>query len=147
MAASAKAINSSAYYVEVSDDGGTTWEKLGELTGCSLSRNHEVRTTTDLYSGGAREIAEGLTSWELSGEGNVAYAAESGFIKPDGLHALWEARTEVDIRFTTANTGDFGYSGKAYITSLEFSNGSPEENQTYSVGFAGNGALVDAAVA
>lgn len=146
MAASSKAINTSAYYVEISTDGGSTWEKLGELTGCSLSRSHSVRETTDLYSGGNREVAEGLKSWNLSGEGNVAYAEESGFVKPDTLHGHWDDRDELDIRFSTGNDGDYEYSGKAYISEYGLENNSAEENQTYSITFEGTGALTEAAV-
>jgi len=146
MAASTKAINTSAYYLEISSDGGTTWEKLGELTGCSLSRTHSTRETTDLSSGGNTERAEGLKSWQFSGDGNTAYADVAGFVKPDDLHTHWDNRDELDVRFSTGNTGDFEYSGKAYISDFGIENGSPEENQTYSITFEGNGALTAAAV-
>jgi len=146
MAASDSAINTSNYFVEISSDGGNTWEKLGELTGCSLSRSHSTRETTDLYSGGATERAEGLKNWSLSGDGNVAYADEAGFVKPDDLHTHWDDRDKLDVRFATANTGDFQYSGKAYITEFGLENNSAEENQTYSITFEGSGALTAAAV-
>lgn len=145
MAASDAAVNASNYYFEYSTDGGSTWLKLGELTNCSLLRGMEVRDTTDNYSGGNREIREGKKQWSFSGEGNVAYAAEAGFAKPNDLDDLLDDRTKADWRLTTGNTGDYQYSGEGYVSSFEISGGT-EENQTYSIEIQGNGALANAAV-
>jgi len=145
MAASDVAINGDDVFVEISTDGGTTWEKLGELTNCSLTRNHETRDVTDKYDAGVRALAEGNTNWELSGEGNVAYATEAGFVKPNALDGHLGSRTKLDVRFTTDVVGDYQYSGQAYVTSFELSAGTGE-TQTYSITFQGTGALSSSAV-
>lgn len=148
MAASDTPIDGSSYYVEVSEDSGTTWLKLGNLTASGFSANHATREVTDVYSAGANaEFAPGKKSATLSGEGNVAYAAEAGFVKPNELHGYWDDRTKLDIRFTTANTGDFQYSCKAYVNDFSLSNPNLGETQTYSISFQVTGAVTAAAVA
>ncbi len=145
MAASDVAINGDDVFVEISSDGGTTWEKLGELTNCSLTRNHEPREVTDKYDAGVRKLAEGNTNWELSGEGNVAYASEPGFVKPNDLEGHLGSRTKLDARFTTSVVGDYQYAGQAFVTSFELSAGTGE-TQTYSITLQGTGALTSSDV-
>jgi len=145
MAASDVAINGDDVFVEISADGGSTYEKLGELTNCSLTRNHETRDVTNKFHGGVRHLAEGNTNFELSGEGNVAYASEAGFVKPNDLEDLLGSRTKIDLRFTTEVSGDYQYSGQAFVTSFELSAGTGE-TQTYSITFQGTGALSSSAV-
>ena len=143
MAASEGAINGAAYYVELSSDGGTTWLKLGELTNCSFEASHETRETTDKFSGGNAEFAEGKKSATMSGEGNVAFASESGFAKPNDLFGFLNNRTKLDARMSTANAGDFQWGGKAYVNSFSMGAGNEGENATYSVGLQMSGAILN----
>lgn len=148
MAASSTPIDGKDYFVEVSTDSGVTWLKLGNLTNCEFSASHEVRETTDKFSADAdAEYAPGKKSRTMSGEGNVAYATEAGFAKPNDLQGYLDDRTLLGIRYTTANTGDFQYSGSAYVTEFSLSAPNTGENQTYSISFQLTGAVTAAAVA
>ena len=145
MAASSTPINGTAYYVEVSADSGTTWNKLGDLTNCSLTRGMDTRETTDKNSSGNSEFEAGKKNWSLSGEGNLTYATESGFVKENDLEGYWDARTKLDIRFSTANAGDYQNSGVGFITQFDLT-APTEDNMTYSINFQGSGSLTSAAV-
>ena len=148
MAASDTPIDGSGYYAEVSEDGGTTWLKLGNLTAAGFSANHATREVTDVFSaGGNAEFAPGKKSSTFSGEGNVAYAAEAGFAKPNTLYGYLNDRTLLDLRLSTGNAGDFQYSCQAYVNDFSLSNPNLGETQTYSISFQVTGAVTAAAVA
>ncbi|MDR9375196.1 MAG: phage tail tube protein [Schleiferiaceae bacterium] len=140
MAGSEVAINGDNVFVEVSTNGGGTWLKLGELTECSLALSHEPRELTDRFNPGVRAVAKGEIAWELSGEGNVAYASMEGFVKPHTLVDHFVSRNQLDVRFATDTPGDYQYSGKAFLSSFELTAGTGE-TQTYSISFTGSGNL------
>ena len=61
---------------------------------------------------------------------------------PDDIMSALNARTLVDVEFNEASdtTGDFKYTGKAYITSCSL-NAPNEDAATYSISLQGSGAL------
>jgi hypothetical protein len=146
MAASSVPINGAAYYTEVSTDGGSTYLKLGELTNCGFEGSHEVRETTDKYSGGNSEFASGKKAFTMSGEGNLAFAAEAGFAKPNDMFGYLNDRDELDIRFSTGNAGDYQFAAKGFVNSFALAAGNEGENATYSIGFQISGAVTPSVV-
>jgi TP901-1 family phage major tail protein len=144
MAASTDVINGSAYIIEISTDSGTTWTGLAHAQEASVSRGMATRETTSKSSGGWRELGSGKRQWTFSGSGLTVFSSSD--ITPDALQDILDNRQKIDVRFTTANTGDFQESGEAYLTQLD-SEAPLEENLTYSFTFEGTGALTKAAVA
>ena len=65
---------------------------------------------------------------------------------PDNLMSALSARTQIDVEFNQASstTGDYKYTGKAYITSCTL-NAPNEDAATYSISLQGTGALTIAA--
>jgi TP901-1 family phage major tail protein len=118
-------------------------DTVAYATSCSLELSADEIDQTSKDSGGWKDIAAGLRSWNMSADAlyvnNAAASSEDGF--PELTTALI-ARTAVTVHFTfgTAATGDYVYSGSAIITSLSLSSG-VEDQATYSVTFNGTGAL------
>ena len=54
-------------------------------------------------------------------------------------------RTELTVMFSTEVSGDYKYSGSAWLTSMSMDSPN-EDNTTYSLSFSGTGALTQAAV-
>ena len=145
--ATTEGIGGNAYYLEISTDDGTTYDKLGKLTSSTLSTSHEPREITDVYAtDGAAEYAAGKQSFTLSGEGNFAFAEASGFLDPNELHDLKLNRTKIDIRLSTATAGDYQFSGKAFVTEFTVNHPNTGETMTYSVSFQGTGKESNSAV-
>lgn len=108
----------------------------------SLEMSAETMDTTTKLSGGWAEKIAGLKSWTTSLDG--AYIKEN----TDGLIALETAffnGEAVDLAFvkpTEASSGtyEYGYSGKAIITSMNAEAGQ-DDIVSYSISFDGTGAL------
>lgn len=145
MAASQKPINSSAYYVAISTDGGTTYDRVGFATESNLNTGMSPRETTNKFSSGWRELGEGKREWSVSGSGLVVYDDQAGDQTPVDLFGYLNNRTKVKIKFTTANAGDYEYEGDAYLTVYNHDAGT-EDNLGYNFTFEGTGALASAAV-
>ena len=73
----------------------------------------------------------------IDAEAMVALDATTGF---EQLYALWVARTQVNLEFGTAETGDKVYQVKAYMSSLAVSSG-VEDSATYSISFECTGVV------
>jgi len=139
-------MNSTDVVIQISEDGGTTYDIIGRATSASLSTSMEVRDTTNKDSAGWQENLEGLKSWSLSGDGLVTYSITGDYDTPDDLFTLLSNRTLVKVKFGSATTGEIDYTGDAYLVSYEQEAG-VEENVTYSFGFTGTGVLTQASVA
>ena len=139
-------MNSTDVVIQISEDGGTTYDIIGRATSASLSVSMETRDTTNKDSAGWQENLEGLKSWSLSGDGLVTYSITGDFDTPDDLFTLLSNRTLVKVKFGSATTGEIDYTGDAYLVSYEQEAG-VEENVTYSFGFTGTGVLTQASVA
>jgi TP901-1 family phage major tail protein len=138
-------MNSTDVVIQISEDGGTTYDIIGRATSASLSVSMETRDTTNKDSAGWQENLEGLKSWSLSGDGLVTYSISGDYDTPDDLFTLLSNRTLVKVKFGSATSGEIDYTGDAYLVSYEQEAG-VEENVTYSFGFTGTGVLTQASV-
>ena len=138
-------MNSTDVVIQISEDGGTTYDIIGRATSASLSVSMETRDTTSKDSAGWQENLEGLKSWSLSGDGLVTYSISGDYDTPDDLFTLLSNRTLVKVKFGSATSGEIDYTGDAYLVSYEQEAG-VEENVTYSFGFTGTGVLTQASV-
>jgi predicted secreted protein len=123
--------------------------KIGYATSASLSINHNLRDTSTKDSGGWRSQLEGQRDWEISTEGMVIFATSGGAIADltvDELYTSYIAtRTEFEIKFSTEESGDYKWTGNAFMTSLSMDTPN-EDSSTWSVSFSGTGALTQATV-
>jgi TP901-1 family phage major tail protein len=138
-------MNSTDVVIQISEDGGTTYDIIGRATSASLSVSMETRDITSKDSAGWQENLEGLKSWSLSGDGLVTYSISGDYDTPDDLFTLLSNRTLVKVKFGSATSGEIDYTGDAYLVSYEQEAG-VEENVTYSFGFTGTGVLTQASV-
>ena len=138
-------MNSTDVVIQISEDGGTTYDIIGRATSASLSVSMETRDTTTKDSSGWQENLEGLKSWSLSGDGLVTYSISGDYETPDDLFTLLSNRTLVKVKFGSSTSGEIDYTGDAYLVSYEQEAG-VEENVTYSFGFTGTGVLTQASV-
>lgn len=138
-------MNSTDVVIQISEDGGTSYDIIGRATSASLSVSMETRDTTNKDSAGWQENLEGLKAWSLSGDGLVTYSISGDYDTPDDLFTLLSNRTLVKVKFGSATSGEVDYTGDAYLVSYEQEAG-VEENVTYSFGFTGTGVLTQAAV-
>ena len=138
-------MNSTDVVIQISEDGGTTYDIIGRATSASLSVSMETRDTTTKDSSGWQENLEGLKSWSLSGDGLVTYSISGDYDTPDDLFTLLANRTLIKVKFGSETTGEIDYTGDAYLVSYEQEAG-VEENVTYSFGFTGTGPLTQATV-
>lgn len=118
---------------------GTT---VAHLTSNGVSMSHSTREASTKDSAGWKDSLEGQKSWSMSGEGFFAEDASYGY---EDLFTAYAARTAVVLTYTTDVSGDMEYSGSAYITALERTDGL-EESTTFSISFEGTGAIAKAAV-
>ena len=139
-------MNSTDVVIQISEDGGTTYDIIGRATSASLSVSMETRSTTTKDSAGWDENLEGLKSWSLSGDGLVTYSISGDYDTPDDLFTLLSNRTLVKVKFGSATSGEIDYTGDAYLVSYEQEAG-VEENVSFSFGFTGTGVLTQASVA
>jgi TP901-1 family phage major tail protein len=126
-------------YVDVSG----TQTPIAFATSGSLSLNMDTRETTNKQSSGWRELLESTKSWTMEAEGFHALDATNFDFKD--LYAKVAARTAVSVQFSVGAspaTGDYYYSGSAYITSISLD--SPlEDSVTFSCSFEGTGVLTE----
>lgn len=126
--------------------GGT---KIGYATSASLSINHNLRDTSTKDSGGWRDQLEGQRDFEVSVEGMVIFATSGGAISDltvDELYSSYIAsRTEFELKFSTEVSGDYKWTGNAFMTSLSMDTPN-EDSSTFSASFSGTGPLTQATV-
>jgi predicted secreted protein len=126
--------------------GGT---KIGYATSASLSINHNLRDTSTKDSGGWRDQLEGQRDFEVSVEGMVIFATSGGAISDltvDELYTSYIAsRTEFELKFSTEVSGDYKWTGNAFMTSLSMDTPN-EDSSTFSASFSGTGPLTQATV-
>ena len=130
-------INGTDLVVSIDVAGGTTFVPLTYSTSANISFSMETREATTKDSAGYTEVLEGLRSVAIDAEAMVALDATTGF---EQLYALWVARTQVNLEFGTAETGDKVYQVKAYMSSLAVSSG-VEDSATYSISFECTGVV------
>ena len=138
-------MNATDVVIQISEDGGTSYDVIGRCTSASLSVSMETRDTTTKDSAGWQENLEGLKSWSVSGDGLVTYSVGADTDGPNDLFTLLNNRTKVKIKFGSTTTDELDYTGDAFLVSYEQEAG-VEDNVTYSFSFTGTGALTQAAV-
>ena len=123
--------------------------KIAYATSASISMNHNLRDTSTKDSGGWKDQLEGQRDWEVSVEGMLIFTDAAGAISGltmDELYSTYIANRDVfTLTFNTAVTGDLGWSGQAFMTSLSADTPN-EDSSTWSGTFSGTGALTQAAV-
>jgi TP901-1 family phage major tail protein len=115
---------------------GGSLQAVAHCTSASLSMNMELRDSTTKSSTGWQSNLGGLRSWELSSDAFVEIGSITG-ADIEELWTIWEARTEVAVKFGHTN---MEYTGNALITSISIESG-VEENATYSISLTGSGVL------
>ena len=144
--ASTSIMNSTDVVIQISEDGGTSYDIIGRATSASLSVSMETRDTTTKDSSGWQENLEGLKSWSLSGDGLVTYSiSDANYDTPDDLFTILANRTAVKVKFGSTTSTEIDYTGDAFLVSYEQEAG-VEENVTYSFSFTGTSTLTQAAV-
>ncbi len=128
-------------------DGSTL---IAYSTSGSVSINHSLRDISNKDSSGWKEQLEGQRDWEVSCEGMVAFltaagGAVGGKTMDEMFTSYLATRTELTVMFSTEVSGDYKYSGSAWLTSMSMDSPN-EDNTTYSLSFSGTGALTQAAV-
>lgn len=103
----------------------------------SLTVNHSPRDITTKDSAGWAEYLEGLRSYEVTFSGLLAHDDTQG---GDEFETYVRNRTLVYWQFGTFVASDPKFSGSGYITSVEQSSPTQEDNATWSVTIQGVGA-------
>lgn len=125
----------------VSTDNGATYTNVAMLTSWDVSQSAE--TLECAYMGTSwKENHAGLLSWEGSAEANFTDTASAAGMTPAALAANQVTIGQtIDLYFyPDVNDSDFGWSGKAVVTSIDNS-ASLGDIQTVSLSFTGTGAL------
>jgi TP901-1 family phage major tail protein len=124
--------------------------KVAYATSASISMNHNLRDTSTKDSGGWRDQLEGQRDWEVSVEGMLIFTNLDGTaitgVAFDDLYTTYIAtRTQFELKFSTEVTGDYKWTGQAFLTSLSADTPN-EDSSTWSGSFSGTGALTAAVV-
>ena len=117
----------------------------------SITINMDTRDISNKESGGFAESLEGQRNFEVSVDGAYAWTDASGSALTNGaddlvlkymLDAGSNTREAFVLRWgnTAGATGDTYYQGSAFLTSFSATGGT-EDTATYSMTFAGTGAI------
>lgn len=139
-------INGTKFAVYAGAAGSGT--KIAYATSASISMNHNLRDSSTKDSGGWRDQLEGQRDWECSVEGMLIFTNLDGTavtgLTMDELYTSYIAtRTQFLLVFSTEETGDYKWSGQAYMTSLSADTPN-EDSSTWSASFSGTGPLTQA---
>ena len=104
----------------------------------------DTREATTKQSGGRAEFLSGKSTWAMSFENLVSFAAESDYDLPNDVFTLADAKTSVGVRVGKLNAGDMVYSGDGLFNAFAYNSG-VEDNVSNPVGFQGTGQLTQAA--
>lgn len=89
---------------------------VGHTTSCTLSVSLDAADATTKDSNGWAESIAGLKSGEVSFDGLVDYSDSQN---SEQLLDLLISRSQVEVIFGTAATGDSVYTAQGWVTSLE----------------------------
>jgi predicted secreted protein len=110
---------------------------VAKATECQLSVTANTRGSSHKDSGGWEERLTSTKSWTMTTNGLLAFDSTPN---PTGLLSTLIAGTTVTVMLSTEVTGDTFFTGTAVITKFDVS-AANEEDSTFSVDFAGAGAL------
>lgn len=108
------------------------------LNSVSLSTSGTEVDCTNFDSGGDKELLMGTRSWTMSGSAFIDDTVAQGLKE---AQAAFKANTLVAVDFTTGVTGDTGYSGNAYFTSID-ATGDLDSTASWTFNLVGTGELV-----
>ena len=117
----------------------------------SITINMDTRDISNKESGGFAESLEGQRNWEVTLDGAYAWTNPANTVLTNAsddlvlkymLDAGANTREAFVLRWgnTDGNTGDTYYQGSAFLTSFSATGGT-EDTATFSMSFAGTGAI------
>jgi len=135
--------NGTSLVLSIDTSGGGSPVLLGASTSCSVNFTLDTFETTNKDSAHRKSYLPAATGFTMDCE---AFYTTDETVAPDNIMTALNARTLVDVEFNEASdtTGDYKYTGKAYITSCSL-NAPNEDAATYSISLQGSGALTIAA--
>ena len=145
MAASTTPVDGQQYLVEMSRDGGTTYDQLGYQQDANVSITGETREITAKNICYWREYAPSASSWTMGGTAGI-YTDGTPDITQVDLFAIINSIVIVKVTAVdctgTKIVGEVEYGGTAIITelSMEFPD---KDTATYTYNFQGSGALTE----
>tara|TARA_Y100001973_G_C5208730_1_gene343668 strand:- start:6584 stop:7018 length:435 start_codon:yes stop_codon:yes gene_type:complete len=131
--------NGTSLVLKVDTSGSGSPSLLGASTSCSVNFTLDTFETTNKDSAHKKSYLPAATGFTMDCE---AFYTTDEANAPDNLMTALNNRTLIDVEFNeaTPNSGDFKYTGKAYITSCSL-NAPNEDAATYSISLQGSGAL------
>ena len=131
--------NGTDLVLKVDTSGGGSPSLLGASTSCSVAYSLDTFETTNKDSSHTKAYLPAAHGWTMDCE---AFYTTDETNAPDNLMSAVTARTQIDVEFNQASseTGDYKYTGKAYITSCTL-NAPNEDAATYSISLQGTGSL------
>lgn len=124
--------------VYLSADGGTTYNRIGEVKNVTLTVNSSQIDVTSLDSSGWMESISGLNSWSATAD---AFYLD-GNASQEAAYAALAARNTMLFRFYPKNqTGKNKWEGSAFIETWELSQSS-DAAVAVKLSLKGTGALV-----
>ncbi len=135
--------NGTSLVLSIDTSGGGSPTLLGASTSCSVAFTLDTFETTNKDSAHRKSYLPAATGFTMDCE---AFYTTDETNAPDNIMSALNSRTLVDVEFNEASdtTGDYKYTGKAYITSCSL-NAPNEDAATYSISLQGSGALTIAA--
>ena len=131
--------NGTSLVLSIDTSGGGSPVLLGASTSCSVNFTLDTFETTNKDSAHRKSYLPAATGFTMDCE---AFYTTDETVAPDNIMTALNARTLIDVEFNEASdtTGDYKYTGKAYITSCSL-NAPNEDAATYSISLQGTGAL------
>ena len=145
MAASTSPVDGQQYFVEISEDTGTTWKALGYQQDANISVTGETREITAKNICYWREYAPSASSWTLGGTASIYTTGDTELTQVDVFDLI---NSSVLVKVTAVDcagapiTGEVEYSGKGVLTELTM-DFPDKDTATYSYSFQGSGELIE----
>jgi hypothetical protein len=143
MAASTIPTDGSIHKVEISLDGGSTWNLLGYQKEVSLNVSTDMREITSKTQCNFREKVPTVSNWTISGTAEVMTDETDG---KNIKTMIGQLRNTIDLRIHPIDcagdeiTGELTYYGSGHFSTLDVS--FPEKDTaTYNYTFEGSGEL------
>jgi hypothetical protein len=128
-------INSSEVYLNISTDGGKTFNLVAYAIDAAFNSGSAFRDVTTKYSGGNRILIPSKKTWSLSTTCFVVFDADG--LTPVDLFAVIDTRQLIFVEMMGANAEqDFYVVGRAYLTAAPIAGGT-EDNQQYTASLEG----------
>jgi predicted secreted protein len=146
MAAQTEIVNSTNVFLEISTDGGTSWDPVAHAKTAKVSVSHSPRDVSTKSTGSWRKIAAGKKQWNMSLGGGFTYDGASDADSID-LFDLLSAGTGFKARLASENSGDILFTGDVLVGTWEVDSPEEETNVSYAIQLEGSGVLAKSTVA